>query len=193
MKEETYKPGEWIEGDNGYGVVVKIIHRYYQYGDDDIPANNKVGDKKKDSILMKRFCSFDFKVRPQTRLFSLSLAHKISKKDMLSIKKLLDDEKVSKRFEKYQIEMFDEISNFSQKLSETKLADIRNGLSRLKNNGSLKLTCKEIESYLSTEFDIELFESHKNSNCYIQLVSDGIGNYRDRETLFKRIDIHEKG
>ena len=54
------------------------------------------------------------------------------------------------------------------------------------------MTTKEIETYLKKTFGItNLFENPKNANCYIQLVSVGLGIYKNKELLFKKIGIIE--
>ncbi len=187
------KIGDWVEGDNGYGVIARIFPRYYQYSDDNIPAGKKIGDKLQDSVILKRFCSFDFKVHLQTRVISASLASIVSANDMEQINVLLKDVKILKRFESYQMkEDLCEVVNFDQNNSIEKIAIISNGLNKLEGNGNLNMTIREIESYLKIEFDIELINRAKLPNCFIQLLSAGLGLYRNNEMLFKKISILKK-
>ena len=128
--------GDWVEGDNGYGVIVKLFPKYYQYWDS-IPAEKKAGDKEQDDVVIKRFCSFDFKVYPQTQLNSMKYISKVSKKEMETINKLLKDEKKAKRYEKYKTEEISEICNWNLKIAVTKIKTIHAALEQLENNGNL--------------------------------------------------------
>lgn len=186
--------GDWVEGDNGYGVIVKIFPEYYNYWDDDLPDDKKPGDKNQDSVIIKRFCSFDFKVYPQTQTNSMESVSKVTKKDMKKINSLLKDEKTAKRFESYNVhDDICEIVNWDQKLSKESIKLIRKGLENLKNNGTLNMTMREIEAYIKNEFDIDLIDDSKFiPNCYIQLTTIGLGVYKDKELLFKQIGITEK-
>lgn len=186
--------GDWVEGDNGYGVIIKIFPEYYQYWDDQIPDGKQPGDKEQDSVIIKRFCSFDFKVRLQTQTNSMRYISKVTKKDMSKINALLKDEKIAHKFENYKVQDdIVEIVNWNQTLSDEKIKLIREGLDNLENNGNLRMTMREIEKFFKKTFDIDLIRKSKAiANCYIQLSTVGLGIYKNKELLFKQIDIIDK-
>lgn len=66
------------------------------------PYRGVAGDRKQDSVLVKRFCSFDFKVYPPIRIGSGRLASKV-KHELNRIYQLLENEKQTKRFANYKI------------------------------------------------------------------------------------------
>ena len=188
------KVGDWVEGNNGYGLIVKIYSDYYQYWDDDIPAQKKPGDKKQDDVVIKRFCSFDFKVYPQTQLNSIKFVSKVTKKNMHKINRLLEDEKTLKRFNNYKVDDdICEVANFDQNLTTQIVCNIDKGLKKIPDNGNLSMTAREIEDYLKKKYKIDLIDNEKFiPNSYIQLTSVGLGIYRDNELLFKKIAINDK-
>lgn len=188
--------GDWVEGDNGYGVIHKIYPEYYQFWEDDIPEGNEPGDKKQDVVIIKRFCSFYFKVYPQTRAISIKYVSKISNNDMKKVKELLKDEKKSQRFKKYKVDDgICEIANWDQYLTKERYCLIESKLETLENNGNLNMTMREVESYLEKEFGIDLINgssANGPSNYYVQVTSVGLGVYKDHELLFKKIGIVDK-
>lgn len=190
------KEGDWIDAYGGYGIVVKIIPEYYESWWGDIPENKTPGDIKQDRVIIKRFCSHQFKVYPQTKVMSMKLVSEIENNDMDKIAALLKDEKSLRRFERYQItDSISDVINWDRYLSEDKFEEIKTGLERLDNNGNLKITMMEISALLKQVFDIDLFarvDKIPRPNCYIQMISCGIGGYRNKEKLFKELRIHKK-
>lgn len=94
--------GKWVEADNGYGVIERLFPEYYQFGDDSLPPRKRVGDTKQNVIVVKRFCSFDFKVYPQTRIVSEILVRAMDNEALGKVRSLLENDKNRKRFEKYR-------------------------------------------------------------------------------------------
>lgn len=190
------KEGDWVDAYGGYGIVVRIFHEYYERWWNDIPENKIPGDKRQDVVIIKRFCSHQFKVYPQTKVMSIKLVSEIEKSDLDKITTLLKDEKNLRRFERYQTDdSISDVTNWDQHLSETKFEEIKDGLKGLENNTNLKMTMMEISALLKQEFDIDLFarvDKIPRPNCYIQMISCGLGVYRNKEKLFKEIRIHKK-
>ncbi len=185
--------GDWVECLNGYGIVVKVFPEYYEHGEDDIPEGKKIGDRRQYSLIVKRFCSYDFKIYPQTLLNSEGLIGRVSASNLKKVKKLLEDPKVAARFEKYKVLDLCGVNNIDFTLPDEKIEQIERGLAAMKDNGNLSMTVREIEAYLKKEFDLELLSKKGPKgwpNCYIQLLTVGFGVYRDKQSLYKKIGIN---
>lgn len=190
------REGDWVDLYGGYGVVVKIFPEYYECWWKDIPDDKAPGEKKQDRVIIKRFCNREFKVYPQTKVMSMDLVSEIEPSDLDRINELLMDEKISRRFEQYRVDnSIGDVINFDQFLSDRKFAEVKAWLDRLENNGNLQMTMMEINSLLKRELDVDVFahvDKIPRPNCYIQVVSSGLGEYRDKEMLFKKLGIIAK-
>lgn len=186
------KLGDWVGGDNGYGVVHRIVPEYYEYWHFDIPSGKNVGDKKQDLVVLKRFCSYSFKVAPQTRILAALLVSEIEDAEREKILRLLADEKNRRKFERYVVkDDARELVSWDLNIESEKIPFVERAIQSLECNGALKMTMRDIEKYLSESFSVNIFSNPKYPNCRIQLVSCGLGAYNsNKEMLFERINFY---
>lgn len=182
------KVGDWVEADNGYGIVVSIFPRFYQEGEHDIPDEKRLGDLKQHSFVVKRFCSYEFKVRFQVRLMSEKLVSPVSEKTMESIKKLLSEGNTKERFEKYK-DWYDGKDMVTENLA-LKPGDITAIEEVVENlSGNSEFTLDEVKALIGHE---KFGQRGLSVTHYLQLVSSGLGRYRDRKMLFTEAALREK-
>lgn len=184
--------GDWVDALGGYGIVVSVVPEYYEYWYTNVPPGKSVGDKKQDIVVVKKLCNHEFKVGIQTKCLSASLVSPITKIDLSLISKLLKDERIARRFEKYKVREEETVVNWHQEMSDTRFEEVRNELENLKENGKLRWTVSDAESFLRKSLGFELIMQTKSPNCYIQLISAGLGVYRGKETVFKEIQIKKR-
>jgi hypothetical protein len=197
------KEGDWVDAYGGFGVVVKIFPEYCESWSGASLGKFAIGEKIQDSVVIKRFCSHDFKVRLQTKTMSMSLVSEIEPGDLRKIKNLLKDEKTLRKFEKYEIDdSICDVVNWDQRLSDEQFERVSCKLKNLNGNGNLRMTMIQIRNLLRDELDLfQSLSSHRDGdgklpprpNCYIQTLSCGLGVYENKEQLFNEIRIHKKG
>lgn len=187
-----FKLGQWVEADNGYGVIERIFSEYYQFGDDFIPTDKHIGDKKQDVMVVKRFCSFDFKVFPQTRVVSERLIRSIDEEIMDDIYDLLEVHKNLKRFKNYKVKTdFDEILNVDIYFSDEDKEKFERALNEFLSNYEL-FTVRELQDHLGID-NIFNAKAGPTPNYYLQLGSNGLGSYNEnREMIFRRARLVKK-
>lgn len=186
------KVGDWAGGDNGYGVIHRFVPVYYEYWHSEIPADKNVGDKKQDLVVLKRFCSFSFKVGLQTKILAAQSVYEIEEDEREKIFQLLADEKNRRKFDRYEVEDDSrDIVDWDLDIESEKIAFIENAIKSFEGNGALKMTMRDIQGYLSESLGLDIFSNPKYPNCRIQLVSCGLGAYNsEKEMLFERINFY---
>lgn len=186
-----FKIGDWIAGHNGYGMIDRIIPIYYEYWNEEIPEGKQIGDISGYMIVMRRLCSYEFKVRIKDEIFAAWSKMHISKKDMLRIEKILQDPKIKKRFDEYKTKEFGLVIGLPNKGTEEEIKKIKHFIASIPNNGNLKMTMKDIEKYMKDNLDMHpLWNREKGANYRLQVYAKDY-RYRGKEILFSEIKLIE--
>lgn len=156
--QNMLKVGDWVHTQNGIGIITNVLPKYYQYwekeydeakrlsswGDDQDVANRifgeipEVGDWKKDIITMKRLCNHDIKPLSRTMCFTTPAYanNKITKREMKEVNKILQDQKIRKKFENYTCKYEQTRHLWGIYISPEKAVQIKSALDKLEGNAS---------------------------------------------------------
>jgi hypothetical protein len=219
--ESMYKVGDWVHTQDGVGIITNVFPVYQQYWDekqelkerneglfkDDPETEDRIfgkvpksGEWIKDLITVKRLCNHDFEPLSRTMCFStVAYANdKITQRGMRAVNKILKDPKINERFDKYKCKYIEDGRAWKILIPPQKAVEIKQALDDLDGNkdANLKITMRELESYLKNEFDVDVFNRCYPNNVAI-LTKTCLRNYpefynKDREILFCKVSIFKQ-
>ena len=222
--ENMHKVGDWAHTENGVGIITNILSIYQQYWgeeqelkereeglfEDDPDMEDeifgkvpKTGEWVKDIITIKRLCNHDLKPLSRVMCFSTEACanDRITQKEMREVNKILKDPKIKKRFEKYECKYEKIRYIWKIFIPPSKAVEIKQALDKLDKNSSanLRMTMNEIESYLKTTFDIDVFQDRReniynNATIHTLLLPENDTDYytHDRKQIFCKILISKQ-
>lgn len=219
--ENMHKVGDWVHTENGVGIVTNVFPVYQQYWDEkqelkereeglfsDDPETEdeifgkvpKTGEWIKDIITIKRLTNHDLKPYSKVMCFTTEAYanDKITKKEMREVTKILKDQKIKQRFEKYECKYYDVSSAWKTLIPPRKVVEIKKTLDELKGNNesSLKMTMREIEAYFKNKFNVDIFNHVYYNNAAILtgalLENDPDFYNKEREQVFCKLSIYKQ-